>query len=78
VRGARLFAQIWFSLLYTFLTAIAAGTWIISPEFAGGWRRILVSCFAGALIVTAASLLTRMRLDYVAAIERLEARGKTT
>jgi hypothetical protein len=28
----------------------------------------LISCVAGALIVTAASLLTRMRLDYMAAI----------
>ena len=74
LRGALLFARIWFSLLYTFLTALAAGVWLASPEFVSGWRRILVSCFAGALIVTAASLLTRMRLGYMAAIGRLEAR----
>jgi len=77
VRGARLFARIWFPVLYTFLIALAAGVSMASPEFAAGWRRVLISCVAGALIVTAASLLTRMRLDYMAAIGRLEARGKT-
>ena len=76
VRGARLFARIWFSLLYVFLIALTAGLWIVGPEFAAGWRRVLIGCFAGGLIVLAASLLTRMRLEYLAAIERLETQGK--
>jgi hypothetical protein len=76
VRGAKLFAKIWFSLLYVFLTALATGAWIASPEWAVGWRRVFISSLAAALIVTAASLLTRMRLNYVAAIEDLETRGR--
>lgn len=75
MRGAKLFARIWFSLLYSLLTALAAGIWIAGPEFAMGWRRLIISTLAGALIVTAASLLTRMRLEYMAAIERLQGRG---
>ena len=77
VRGAKLYAKIWFSVLYLMLIAITAGFWIVEPEFAAGWRRILVGCFVGALVVFAASLLTRMRLKFLAEIEQLEARGKT-
>ncbi len=75
VRGAKLFAKIWFSIMYLALVAITAGFWIVWPEFAEGWR-IFVGCFVGALVVFAASLLTRMRLEYLAGIEQLEARGK--
>jgi hypothetical protein len=75
VRGAKLFAKIWFSIMYLALVAISAGFWIVWPEVVEGWRRIFVGCFVGALVVFAASLLTRMRLQYLAAIEQLEARG---
>ena len=77
VRGAKLFATIWFSIMYLALVAITAGFWIVWPEFAEGWRRIVIGCFVGALVVFAASLLTRMRLEYLAGIERLETREKT-
>jgi hypothetical protein len=54
------------------LVALTAGFWIAGPEFAAGWRRIFVGCFVGALIVFAASFLTRMRLKFLAEIEPLE------
>ncbi len=76
IRGAKLYAKIWFSILYLMLVAVTAGFWIVGPEFAAGWRRIVVGCFVGALIVFAASLLTRMRLKFLAEIEQLESQVK--
>ena len=72
VRGAKLFAKIWFSIMYLALVGITAGFWIVWPEFVEGWSRLCMGCFVGTLVVVAASLLTRMRLKYLAAIEQLE------
>jgi hypothetical protein len=77
VRGAKLFARLWFPLLYVFLIALSTGFFVLGPEFATGSRRIFIGLLAGGLIVVAASLLTRMRLEFLAGIERLEARGKS-
>jgi hypothetical protein len=77
VRGLKLFAKIWFPVLYLMLIAVTAGFLIVGQEFAGGWRRIFLSCFVGTLIVFASSLLTRMRLKFLAEIEQLESQGKT-
>ncbi len=76
VRRAKLMAKIWFSIMYLALVAITAGFWMVGPEFPEGWRRIFVGCFVGAVVVFAASLLTRMRLKFVAEIDRLESKGK--
>ena len=76
MRGAKLFARIWFPLMYVFLIALTAGLWTVGPEFVAGWRRVFLGCLIGALVVVAASLLTRMRLQYMAAIKRLETRGE--
>ena len=76
VRGAKFFAKIWFSIMYLSLVAISAGFWIVWPEFVEGRSRVFMGCFVGALVVFAASLLTRMRLEYLAAIEQLEIREK--
>jgi hypothetical protein len=72
VRGSKLFARLWFSLLYVFLIALAAALPVVGSEIAAGWGRIVLGCIAGTLIVLAASLLTRMRLEFLACIERLE------
>ena len=77
VRGAKLFARVWFTLVYAFLIALTAALPIVGPEVPAGWRRGLIGCLAGGLIVLATSLLTRMRLEYWAAIGRLEAGGQT-
>jgi hypothetical protein len=77
VRGGKLFARLWFSLLYVFLIALAAALPVVGPEVAAGWRRIVMGCMAGTLIVLAASLLTRMRLEFLASVERLEACERT-
>jgi hypothetical protein len=74
--GAKLFARIWFAVLYLMLIAVAAGSWTIGPEFAAGWRRIFVGCFVGTFLVFATSLLTRMHLKFLAEIEQLEARNR--
>ena len=42
VRGAKLFARIWFSFMYAFLAAATAGLWILGPEFPAGWSRVLI------------------------------------
>jgi uncharacterized BrkB/YihY/UPF0761 family membrane protein len=72
VRGAKLYAKIWFSALYLMLVAIAAGFWFVGPEFIVGWRRIVVGSFVAALVVFAASLLTKMRLRFLAEMNQLE------
>ena len=77
IRGAKLYAKIWFSILYLMLVAVTAGFWIVGPEFAAGWRRIVVGLLVGALIVFAASLLTRMRLKFLAEIAQLESQAET-
>jgi hypothetical protein len=77
IRGAKLYAKIWFSVLYLMLVAVTAGFWVVGPEIATGWGRIVVGCFIGALIVFATSLLTRMRLKFLAEIEQLESQIKT-
>ena len=77
VRGGKLFARLWFAFLYVFLIALAAALPVVGPEVAAGWRRVVVGCIAGALIVLAASLLTRMRLEFLASIERLDAEEMT-
>lgn len=74
LHGAKRFARLWFPFMYAFLTAVAAASWVVAPEFATGWKRIFIGCLAGGLVVLAASRLTRMRLQYLAAIDRLEAR----
>jgi len=74
--GAKLFARLWFSLLYVSLIALTMGLWVVAPEFAMGWRRNFSGCLIGGLVVLAASLLTRMRLKYLAAIELLETQAK--
>ena len=73
VRGAKLFARLWFAFLYVILIALTAALPVVGPEVQLGWRRVFIGCLAGGLVVLATSLLTRMRLQYLAAIERLEA-----
>lgn len=74
IRGAKLFARLWFPFLYAFLIAVSAGLFVFAPEFPMGWPRIFIGGFVGGLVVIAASLLTRMRLGFLSAIERLETR----
>jgi hypothetical protein len=76
VRGAKLYGKVWFSILYLMLVAVNAGLWFVGPEFAVGWRRMVVGCFVGALVVFAASLLSRMRLEFLAEMADLETRQK--
>jgi len=76
VRGAKLFARLWFPLLYVIFIALTAALPVVGPEVQLGWRRVFIGCLAGGLVVLATSLLTRMRLQYLAAIERLEARER--
>jgi len=73
-RGARRFAAIWFPALYAMLTVSTAGVWIIRPDFADRWPTTILGLLIAVLVVTAASLLTRMRLEFFAGIERLEAK----
>lgn len=75
-RGARRFAKIWFPTLYVMLTASTAGLWVFGPEFTGGWQRPVLGFLMATLVVTAASVLTRMRLEFLAGIEQLEAKPK--
>jgi hypothetical protein len=72
VRGAKLFARFWFPFVHGLLLVPSTVLWALAPDLATGWRRVFLGCLVCGLTVFAASLLTRMRLDYLAAIERLE------
>ena len=76
VRGAKLVAHVWFPFMYLLLIALAAALWAVAPQVATEGKRIFLGCLVSVLTVLAASLLTRMRLGYLAAIEQLETRGK--
>ncbi|HWW01482.1 MAG TPA: hypothetical protein VNZ64_17425 [Candidatus Acidoferrum sp.] len=75
-RGARWFARIWFPVLYAMLAVVTAGFWIIDPQFPATWPRILIGFLVTVLVIVAASILTRMRLQFFAGIEQLEAKPK--
>lgn len=77
IRGARLFARLWFSLMYVVLVSLTGALWIVGAEIAAGWRRLVFGGMLAILSVVAASLLTRMCLMYWAGIEALEARGQS-
>jgi hypothetical protein len=72
VQGARLFARVWFSVVYVLLIALTATLWILSPEFNNSSHRTLIGCFAAVLVITAASRLARMRVEFLAGVEQLE------
>jgi hypothetical protein len=76
VRGAKLYVRLWFPFMYFLLIALTAGLWAAVPQFAAGWKRIFLGCIVCGLTVLASSLLTRMRLEFLAAIELLENREK--
>lgn len=74
LRGASLFARLWFPLLYLALVGLGATQWFVGQDVVKGWRRVFIGCLSAALVVTAASILTRMRLQYLAGIEMLKHR----
>jgi len=77
VRGAKIFARLWFAYIYALLIGVNAAAWVLAPELATGWGdRIFMGCLFGGLTVLAASLLSRMRLQFLAEIKELESRGK--
>jgi hypothetical protein len=76
VPGARLFARLWFPLLYVVLIALAALFFVFITEFPAGSSRVFIGLLVGGLIVLAASILTKMRLEYWAAVHRLESQSK--
>jgi fumarate reductase subunit C len=71
VRGAKLYARIWFPFLYVLLVAISAGLWANYSDSLSAEFLILIVM----LTLLAASLLTRMWINYVSAIERIESRS---
>lgn len=77
VRGAKVFARLWFSFMYVLLIAVTAASWVLAPEMATSrGDRIFLGCVFGGLTVVAASVLTRMFLGLLAEIKQLESRGK--
>ena len=73
VRRAKLWAKVWFSMMYLMLGAIAVGWSFAGPAlFAAGWRGVLAGCIAGLLLVFATSLLTQMRMKFLAELAELE------
>ncbi len=69
VRRARIWGKVFFSIMYLMLAAIAVGWSSAGPAlFAAGWRGILAGCFVGSLLIFATSLLTQMRLKFLAEI----------
>ena len=74
VRGAKLYLRLWFPFMYVLLISFTTALWVVAPELAKGWRRAFFGCLVCGLTVLAASLLTRMRLGFLAGVELLESR----
>ena len=77
MRGAKLYVRLWFPFMYVLLIALTSALWAVVPEFAAGWKRIFLGGLVCGLTVLAASLLTRIRLEFLAAVELLETGGRT-
>jgi hypothetical protein len=76
VRGAKIFACLWFPFMFVLLTTVNVASWVVVPEIAtsrGG--RFFFGCIFSTLTVVAASILTRMCLDFLREIKELESRG---
>jgi len=71
LRGARFFARVWFPFMDVLLIAVSAGLWINYSSSLSTGLQILIA----TLVVVAASLLTRMQIKYVSAIEQLESQS---
>jgi uncharacterized membrane protein YdjX (TVP38/TMEM64 family) len=77
LRGAKIFARLWFPFLYFLLVAVNAGASVLFPKMATSrGDRILLGCVVGGLRVLAASVLTRMCLEFLAEVKELERRGR--
>ena len=65
--------MVFFIFLYAMLIGSAAGLWTYSTEFtyAGTWDRLLIGSLISLLIVIAASVMTRMRMEFFAQLSRL-------
>ena len=74
VRAARWYGRVLFACLYLLLIGTAAMLWFYHEEFngVGIGRRIILGLVMGIMIVTGASVLTRMWLRYSANIDRYE------
>jgi hypothetical protein len=79
VRGARWYGRILFTWLYAMLIFSTARLWIYYPDFTftGTWRKVIFGSLIAALLVVAASVLTRMRIKFFTGIEQLEASQKS-
>ncbi len=71
VRGAKLFARIWFTVLYLVLVGLVTKLWLVSPEASEGPRRLIFGGLVGGFAILATVLLTKMRLEYWSSIQRL-------
>jgi hypothetical protein len=71
-RGARWYGRVVFAWLYAMLIFFTARLWIHSQDFAsaGTVRGVLFGSIVAVLVVVAASMLTKMRIEYFASIER--------
>ncbi len=72
VRGARLFAGIWFPAVYLAIISLVTKLWMVSGEIGEGPRRLIFGGLVAGFAVLATALLTKMRLEYWASIEKLE------
>ncbi|MGD1087002.1 MAG: hypothetical protein ABSA47_19885, partial [Verrucomicrobiota bacterium] len=77
VRGAKIFARVWFPFMYLLLAAVNAAAWLLAPDWEmSRWDRVFLGCVVGGLTVVGASVLTRMWLQLLAETKELERRGK--
>lgn len=70
-RGARVFGRIWFFFVYAGLIGLCTTFCISVGKFTDNQSRLYMGLLASSLIVIATSLLTKMRLEYWASVERL-------
>ena len=74
-RGARWYGRAVFAWLYALLIYFTAKLFIYGQDFTftATWRRVVFGSLVAVLVVIAASILTKMRIEYFASIERFVA-----
>lgn len=72
IRGAKLFARIWFPAAYLVIIVLVTILWLAVSDAIPGSDRLVFGAIVTTFAVMATAVLTRMRLEYWASIEKLE------
>lgn len=72
IGGAKLFARIWFPVAYLTIIVLVTLLWNAVSDAILGSDRLVFGTIVTTFAVMATTIITRMRLQYWASIEKLE------